>query len=200
MAAQAGGAIAGGWLGNTIPAQPPGHHQLRVQVVMKIGAGSVWDPETPVLNTRELQLMSEFDVLNEAQPISLIKTPDATVMAKGTRAYGFCLQANSNTWLEGEVALHQLPENAAFDVFARTKDGQEYALGQIHLAKGEGCDFGVFAANGKKPTTMPASIDVILRSSAAAAEESIDLTDIWDGQVIIPNVPVQTPATQPSGH
>jgi hypothetical protein len=44
--------------------------------------------------------------------------------------------------------------------------------------------------------------DVILRSSEAAARDTIGMTRIWKGEIVLPNVPLPaplaTPATAPS--
>jgi len=196
-----GGSIGDGSFGTTIGPQPPGHHQLRIQISVKIGGGDMWNPQTPIFKTRELSLTSDFEVLPQVHPIALVKSPDAATMAKCIRAEDFRIEPNSDYWLDGEIVFAQLPVNGAFDVFARTHDGREYALGHAYATKGRGGSYGIgVMTQGTRPTTLPTTIDIILRSSPAAAEETIDMTEIWDGQIVIPNVPVKAPTTQPSGH
>jgi hypothetical protein len=90
-----------------------------------------------------------------------------------------------------------LPVDVAFDVFLRF-DGREYPAGGISFRAGVPSGYGTGVRN--IPINAPASVDVILRSSPDVARETIDLTQIWTGQIIYPNVPLvgATPTPPPT--
>ena len=98
-----------------------------------------------------------------------------------------------------------LPTNVAFDVFIRAA-GQEFKLSSLALAAGRATQYGLGAATTCRPFT---SCDIILRSSTKVAAETTDLCEIWDGELVYPNIAVQlstsaaaasqaTPTTQPT--
>jgi hypothetical protein len=41
--------------------------------------------------------------------------------------------------------------------------------------------------------------DVVLRPDPAPALGTIDMTQYWDGEIVIKNVPVEWPTTRPGG-
>lgn len=42
-------------------------------------------------------------------------------------------------------------------------------------------------------------VDVVLSPDAQTARETVGMTQYWDGEIIIKNVPVLWPTTQPGG-
>jgi hypothetical protein len=67
----------------------------------------------------------------------------------------------------------------------------QMALVQQATSKGTN---GEWQISGSMPgmtfTNKPATIDVILHSSEKAARQTVDLTEIWDGEIIYPNIPL----------
>lgn len=78
------------------------------------------------------------------------------------------------------------PVDMAFDVFARVQ-GKEYQLSSATFRKNanDGCEPG---GEYMGPDTQAA--DIILRSDPKVARGTVDMTEIWDGELIYPNVPV----------
>jgi hypothetical protein len=90
-----------------------------------------------------------------------------------------------------------LPVDVAFDVFLRI-DGKEYPAGGVSFHAG--MQGGYLTSARGIPTNVPANADVILRSSPDVARQTIDLTQIWTGQIIYPYVPLvgATPTPPPT--
>ena len=82
-----------------------------------------------------------------------------------------------------------------FEAFARI-NGKEYELGTIAVTANRQLGVGVGCR------TLPAGpipeFDLILRSSEKVAKDTIDLTQIWKGEIVIPHVKVKPPASRPA--
>jgi hypothetical protein len=77
------------------------------------------------------------------------------------------------------------PMDLAFEILARTA-GQEHRLGWMLVRKsGDPAYLWDFSHEGPAVQT----VDVILRSSAETARKTTDITEIWDGELVYPNVP-----------
>jgi len=77
------------------------------------------------------------------------------------------------------------PVNLSFDVSFRL-GGKETALGTLTREKGanEWVSFNL-------PQLPPkSSIDIILKPDPAAARQTVDIFDMWDGEVVLRGVPV----------
>lgn len=90
----------------------------------------------------------------------------------------------------GMILFDTVPMDLSFDVFARA-DGIEKKFGSIFVLG------GVKLQNTHRLTNEPkslfpnaTSIDVIFRTNIEAAERTIDCTSVWDGEIVIENVPL----------
>jgi hypothetical protein len=71
-------------------------------------------------------------------------------------------------------------------------NGREISLGSISFAKGNFADFSVAAEIGSgKSLLQPVKIDIILRSSEKVARETVNMREMWKGQIEYLDVPVQ---------
>jgi hypothetical protein len=96
-----------------------------------------------------------------------------------------------NHFLQGQFQIDTSPANLAFDVIARF-GGEEFSLGSIVCGKGAGTDYSVIGRVGHlDPTSHPTTIELILRSSEKVARQTVDMHDMWKGELVYPNVPVQ---------
>jgi hypothetical protein len=84
-------------------------------------------------------------------------------MASSIKAEQFRFQRNSYTWLEGEVALTSIPQNIAFDVYARTNGGKESSLG---------CSARLWRIYPPPPVLRGRVGEVVLRSAPLAQTPS----------------------------
>ena len=100
-------------------------------------------------------------------------------------------------WSPGQlnttIRVGAIPSGVGYDVYAKIH-GKEAKLGSFarpakngpHVSGGFG--FG----NGVPPFDDPA-IDLILKPSVDAAIGTNDTFEIWDGQIVLKNVPVKRP-------
>jgi len=185
-----------GAFGSILRKQSIGHHHLLVKARVRIGK---WNPSgglAPVYHAEEKSLTADFDVLTTQPAIASVSAPDAASLGKSISIRDFQWDRSQNYQLRGQVDIHGAPVNVAFDVFARI-DGKEYSLGWVALAQGKQCSFGVLSG-GELPRMSVKSFDLILRSSESAARNTVDLNQIWRGEIVVPSVPLQpsTPGTR----
>jgi hypothetical protein len=98
--------------------------------------------------------------------------------------------------LRGTIKFTSSPSNLGFDVFAKY-NGVEHKLTMLAISKGE----SISAMTASLPPVRdppPVVLDVILRASRKAASGTMGVYDIWQGQIVFPDVPVKTisPTTQ----
>jgi hypothetical protein len=182
--------------GSTLGKQPIGHHHLAVKVRIRLGKWNPPAPLAPIFHEEKKSLPVDFDVLTTQPTIASVSAPDAVSLSKSISIYSFQWDRSQNYQLRGQVDIHGAPVNVAFDAFARI-DGKEYSLGWVALAQGKQCSFGV-VSGGELPRVSAKSFDLILRSSESAARKTVDLNQIWRGEIVVPNVPLQpsTPGTR----
>jgi hypothetical protein len=101
-----------------------------------------------------------------------------------------------NGYLQGDVKIDSPPADLAFEAIGRLGDRQ-ISLGSIVCKNGTNVDYGIggFAKN-LLPGSQPAAIDLILRSSEKVGHQTIDLHDMWKGEIIFSNVPLQIDPNQ----
>ena len=173
-----------------------GHHSLRLIGRIDVHhSDNTSNPDRgPVVHSAPVDLSAPFDVElpSPQNAVRMVKDP---AMADRLRASMRPDEFQYNIWdpgsIFGMVKVEDLPTNIAFDVFCRY-GGNEYPLGQIALAAGASgvwprCDSQL----GKRLPKPPPTIDIILRPSADAAHKTLDLYQIWDGELVFANVPIR---------
>lgn len=88
-----------------------------------------------------------------------------------------------------ELQLGTFPVDVAFDVFARQGDGPEQKLTTLQrekLATGGSHSIGLSSVK-----LTPGTATLIFRASADAARSTVELFQIWDGEVRVEDVPVE---------
>ncbi len=87
----------------------------------------------------------------------------------------------------GGIAVQSSPVPVAFEIILRRGD-REWKAGELAAASSPKQQwFGVDA----KAAEFEDTCDVILRASRAPAERTLDLTEVWDGEIVLKNVPIQ---------
>jgi hypothetical protein len=111
-----------------------------------------------------------------------------------------CRELSYGQWSAGQlnttIMVGAIPSGVGYDVYAKIH-GKEEKLGSFarpakngpHVSGGFG--FG----NGVPPFDDPA-IDLILKPSVDAAIGTNDTFEIWDGQIVLKNVPVKRPPSK----
>jgi hypothetical protein len=180
---------ADSWNETALPSQSPGHHVLKVEEIVDL---YIHPPNQNSGGTAALhwvrKLSTPFDVLSDV-PADLIKLTDDPTLAGPIQA-SIRLGASvyyENRRMRGDFDIRNTPANVAFDIIARF-DGKEYLLGALNVRSGESMLTG-FDSVDELPQP-PATADIILRSSERAARRTVDLNEIWKGEIVYPNVPV----------
>ena len=170
----------------------PGPHTLQVTQVVRLrtGAytGSAADDTLPKLIELVQPMSAPFTVLpvNTIEPIALVH--DASLglsLQKAIQITGATLNGDR---LSCSVDVTQCPCEAVFEVFA-VINGGETRLGSVSFHTGDNCEY--FTSGKLPPGSKPSRnvIDVVLRSSPEKARQTVDFTQIWDGELIFHDVP-----------
>jgi hypothetical protein len=102
--------------------------------------------------------------------------------------------------VEGRVMATQPPVATAFRVRARSGDN-EWDLGAVNFSPGHTSSYFIgrplrdlHGLNGTR------EVDIVLKPSIEEAVSTMDLTEIWGGEVVLKDVPVRTrpPVTRPA--
>lgn len=188
------GNLGGGTMGQSVPVSTAGNHKLRIIYRLRIHERE----NGPMLSQKEVELTGEFKVVERLSPGPATTVAD-TELNDRVRAAVKPEQfeyRSPRPQIGGIINFTNPPAAMAFDVFVKY-DGVEYKLGSIHAKSGV---MSSYYSSSTTPLKSPAPqrVDVILRSSDTAARNTVDLTDIWHGELIFPNVPVKDlSVTQP---
>ncbi len=191
----------GGFSGSTtttnLTPQPPGKHRLRIQMQVGAGTGNFPRFDDPLDHPRTIDLTADFQVIVGKVSIQWTSSPDVATVGRRLMASNFRIDSDASMALTGQIGVVSPPANLAFDVFARV-DGKEYPLGGVSFHQNSAASAIYQVSSQSLPPGDLRQIDIILRSSARVAKQTIDFTTAWEGEVVIPNVPVrQPPASRP---
>jgi len=182
-------------IGGSVPCPSLGRHTLGFAATSRIYVGSAGQAGVSRLcHERKLRLEKPFEVLQSPAPGCIIMVSDPSLEP----ILRTSLQPGDFIWtrwfLDGQVSCQAaLPVNIAFDILVRIS-GEEYVLGPTCAAKGDrrltwGLRRDLSSQGYRGPA--PESLDVILRSSEKAARDTVDLFEIWQGELVYKDVPVQ---------
>ena len=171
---------------------PVGHHTLGLTVSVAVCGG----PSARGGTDRRRAQMSfpiedTFEVVADDgdDDVKLVRDPLLRPVLLRTIRHGTPSYA-----LEGDreiripLLLRSPPIDVAFDIIARV-DGREHPIGTLKTSAGR-------TANSLLAWSEPPEIqtfDLILRTSAQAARQTVDLFEIWDGELTYRNVKVHDP-------
>ena len=174
-----------------LPAFESGTHTLQFKV--RAGYSDNTNPRQglrgPLPDSyHDFEMSTTFEVVDSINVIKLNKQPDAMELAK-------CFQVEhlrsgqTGDFIFGSIRPKNLPIDCAFSIFALW-DGKEYPCGQF-IVKKEDTRFSDTTIMGHLPANPKrATIDLILRTNTKLAEEQVDFTEIWDGEIMLKNIPV----------
>ena len=181
-----GSNFGSGSIGSSMPTKDPGSHTIEATIAASVHKGR--SSAGMLLWSRNKTLAGSFNVLPEAPPdhVTLLDQPELLPqMQAAVRATQ--VERRSNGDYAIMLDLRNAPANAAFEVFARI-DGREYPIGTMALSKGKQMGFGL-SADAIKGINAE-QMDFILRSSEKVARSTVDLYEIWKGEVTLPGVKV----------
>jgi hypothetical protein len=179
--------------GSSIAVEKPGKHVVHVTIKTSAFVGSYPPSDehatTPVWS-RTVTLSAPFVALpaTTRDDITLIDDPAAldairqSISVKDVRA-----SEKGYDRLAMTISVKSPPANIAFDVIALFGN-KEHQIGSVSSNAGEDHNFGINAHDVPVP---PGVIAIVLRTSPAVARNTIDLYEIWNGQLTIPNLRVR---------
>jgi hypothetical protein len=131
--------------------------------------------------TAPLELVSA-----DAKTVEIIDDPSlrpAMEKALSVRSVGY--RRNDQNHISLEVDIKNPPAPIAYKLFIRTPEGREESMSSINAAGSTGWYTGGWT---KQRITSP-TVDVIFRPSAEVARNTVGMTRMWNGEIVIKNVP-----------
>ena len=191
----------GGTIGSSAQAagcDVPGRHMLKIVAHVALYEGDALEESTSRLcYESEIAVEASFDVLDAGAPDCTRAVDDpaltdrlaACITLRDFRVYSRPGGSASPFSVSGMVDVAGvLPLGIAFEVFGRFDD-REVRLGSLACPAGKSQhSFGVSATLEEPPGT---TVDVILRASHEAAENSLNVFEYWQGELVFKDVPVQ---------
>ena len=183
-----GGSMGGGGLGGAgssttyAPGVPAGEYPLEAHIRVQIYRGML-GTSTPPVWSKDLALKSTLKVVskNAGEMVKLIDRPDLADQIKKS------LRVDQFYKIPGEryelgVHLEKPPVNVAFSVFTRVGD-KEIRLGDV--AGNTTVNGGTFMGPPNDVNIPTGRVQLIFRSDPAVARKSIDLVEIWKGEIVL---------------
>lgn len=187
----------------TIDAEP-GQHVLRT--VWSYRALDVADGATPILDPWELTAETPITVV-PADGVLILLVKDESLrrdIENAIRAPPIEVRRASGgaRTFYHQLSITNLPADIAFDILWRA-GGREWPMAAMALKGQAGSQTG-FAYGGDAPGLEPGTgaVDIVLRPSIEAAARTTDILDVWDGEIVMKDVPIEWPkpdAPAPAG-
>jgi hypothetical protein len=181
----------GGWAnGGSLPSQPVGNHRLHMKVELATSSkgSAVNYDQGPFDKMVVRDLDADVEVIPSHAPITTVTDPPAETLTPLITAR----LDLTNDYLNANFDVKPLPVHLAFDIFLRIA-GKEYRFGGISFTKGDGHGYGTGAQAKDFPNPLPDKADIVLRSSEAVARTTTNMTQIWQGELVLKDVKIQVP-------
>lgn len=198
------GGGSGGWSPRLKPEQSeklqPGPQPVRLSMIVKIFERPSWSfkPDGPPIVEYPVELEGTFELVEpDVQTVTLIDAPErADAVRAAVKIRDGAYERSREGEVEFMIDVTASPVTLAHDVIVRA-GGREVKMGTITCRAGTGTSTNV---NGKLPDLRGDRVDIVLRPSLDAAHATTELVELWDGEVVIPNVKVARydPATRPT--
>lgn len=188
-------------------ALPEGSNVVNIAVNLALKNGQ--SPSDPVLATVAKNFDVTTTVLPASQP-SIAFKHDPSLRSKVEGAI-FIVQLTytsfpGDPWLTLDLNLKVsgCPTDIAYKVFARSGE-KEWAFNiPIHCSAWEKYYQMRLHARAPEFSSHPDPIDIVFRPDASAATGTINTTNIWDGEIVFKDIPVdwrgKTASSRPNGH
>jgi len=196
MSVYGGGSSSHGWQLDPakVAAAPNGIYTVKSEVELDVAES--WDQRAPALATKRYNLQTSFELVDaDTQTITEIR--DASLQT--TLALKFKikeLKEFSPHYYQLSIEGDRLPVPVAFKIFVRDRD-KEYPFSGFSMGANGNSSCGM---GGQIKQDLPDHVDLILRSDLGTALNTLDMTQMWVGEIVIKNVPVirAIPATAPA--
>ena len=173
--------------------RPPGDYSLTMVQRSQVFAGTPRDHQNSRLLrewTTTTQTTLHVIARDPAKDVQLVEKPELTAIMKRSIQLKHLIYRSDSATLTVVIDFRTLPEDVAFDVFARY-DGHDYLLGEETVHKGENLEALLFSNAFEHLRPSPSHLDIILRPNPAAARKTTDIFQIWNGQIILKDLPVK---------
>jgi hypothetical protein len=142
--------------------------------------------------TRELDLQIPWTLMPaDATPIRIIEDPslrpamEKAITVRRLSMHGSPAANNGNL----EFTFHPAPVSMAYRIFVRSGE-REWQVGSIAQPAGRSLNM---TTSGDIDGLEADSIDVVLRPDVEVALDSVELTEFWNGEIVVKGVPVIYP-------
>lgn len=173
---------------------PLGEHRLSTIATIRVRAG-----EKPALIYEgRIPLHADFQVLAPGSPdaVRLIGNPSLKPSILKAIQPGRPVPDQHLPYVRIPLQVTDLPVNVAFEVFARVGD-DEYPFGKCQsLAKRETLS-SYWGLTGRLPD-QTRSFDLVFRASPKVALETVDILEIWQGELVYLNMQIDKEFEYPS--
>jgi hypothetical protein len=195
---------SGGNATHFLKPRPAGDVPVTVAQTFRAYRGSMGDTaNSQLIHQWTVRLTGQLHVVADEPPgtFTLIDRPELLpAMRAAVTIQRFALEhtgAGGRPLLQVRIGIRNPPENIAFDVTARAA-GREFPIGSVRLADGQGTTwhFTVDAPRGLEFDKA----DFHFRPNEKAARSTVNLYQIWNGELLVKDVPLTraAPATRPS--
>ena len=173
----------------------PGTHKVVVH--------SYWQAHSPTANRNYGTVITSttFEVVPDAS-VRLKFTPSAADLKRVLKASvrmrpAMWWHSNSSerfVQIQACIEADSIPETLAFEVFARPKSGQWVRIGLLLMRKDHDLAFGAMIdLNDQLQLAKADRVDLLFRSCQEAAWHTLDVNEIWSGELLYEDVPVLRP-------
>ena len=193
---------------NRTEAAPLGKRTTTIQFTAEVR--DEWDAKTPVLEwTQDFSADWEL-VVRDAQTVEVV--PDDSLEVRHAMEQAVKVkeievekrpQGSRGESIDLDLSIGTLPVPLSHDVFFRAPDGREWKVTSITASRPTQYGTGGYVRD--KDGRFDANrVDVILRPSPAAAQRTVDIVRMWNGQIVVKDLPVKwtesttRPATGPA--
>ncbi len=187
---------------------PPGDYPVRAKVAQQVfRANGMWSDEPIPFWTRELALSGEVKIAPADAP-DAITVVDDPALADEVRDAIHMGAVEVTPTDEGDTAhVHVMvhigpataasagvPMDVAFDMRIRLSVG-EFDLGDVAAQPGQNLGSG---GQANVPAFDDQTATIILRTSRDVAVRTVDMVEIWDGELVFEDIPIQRAASAPA--
>jgi hypothetical protein len=179
------GLVAAGSSTSYAPGQPPGEYALEANIKVEIFHAPLGSAVQPVWS-KDLTLKSTLKVVAQKadEMVNLIDQPElAQQIKKSLRIDKFEKQPDGS--YEMSLDIDKPPMNVAFSVFVRS-GGKEFRMGDF--ATDSRTNLGTSLHPYNIGQIAPGKVTIIFRSDPAVARKTIDLVEIWKGEILLEDV------------
>ncbi|MHC4218143.1 MAG: hypothetical protein ACYSU7_06760 [Planctomycetota bacterium] len=173
---------------------PPGTYTVSVDIEVSIRGATVPDDEPLVRWTKTFTAPLRVEP-DDADVVG--RRPDAAfeeVLCDLVKVRQCALDASRGSWrARVNLDLPQPPVSVAFDVFWRQGD-REWLVGALVVPAGSRSKSLAAPPGLHRPPALdgfPAwveTVDVVLRTNPRLAEATVDIIEVWDGEIVLPDV------------